>query len=438
MSLAIQRLLAAYRFQPYTGVMFLASVIALWVAGAAWRRRGVSGAGYLALMELAVAIWCFASAWEAAATTVPLKVLWSQIAYLGSCPAPLIFFAFILTYTRQRRYLTPRAMAFLAIVPVLTIVIAAVRSQWVWPEVLIDPHTNIALYHHGLWWWVFVIYAYVLLLLGLVILMGEIRRASAFYRPQLWVILIASLVPIVGNAIYVAGLVPVRGLEWTPLLFSFTGPLMLWGLARHHLLDLAPIARSVLVDTMADGLLVVDAHGRIAYWNPAMQGIAGASAAEVIGCSAEEALARATELLPFCQSTEEQRAEVRLGEGEAERYYDVRMTPLRDARGRFTGRLIVLRDITARKRIEAERERLVAELQEALSNVKTLRGLLPICAWCKRIRDDAGYWQDVALYVSNHTDAEFTHGLCPDCLAKLEQDLPPNKPSATGEERDQS
>jgi PAS domain S-box-containing protein len=94
-------------------------------------------------------------------------------------------------------------------------------------------------------------------------------------------------------------------------------------------------------------------------------------------------------------------------------------------------------DITQRREAEAERERLIAELQEALANVKTLRGLLPICAWCKRVRDDAGYWQDVALYLSQYTDAQFTHGLCPDCLKKLEQELaesdPANHPAANGE-----
>jgi AmiR/NasT family two-component response regulator len=65
-----------------------------------------------------------------------------------------------------------------------------------------------------------------------------------------------------------------------------------------------------------------------------------------------------------------------------------------------------------------EREKLVAELQEALANVKTLRGLLPICASCKKIRDDHGYWQQVEVYIRDHSEVEFSHGLCPDCVGK--------------------
>lgn len=72
-----------------------------------------------------------------------------------------------------------------------------------------------------------------------------------------------------------------------------------------------------------------------------------------------------------------------------------------------------------RARLESEREALIKELQEALAKIKTLSGLLPICAWCKNIRDDKGYWDGVEAYVSAHTQAEFTHSICPDCEKKF-------------------
>ncbi len=76
-------------------------------------------------------------------------------------------------------------------------------------------------------------------------------------------------------------------------------------------------------------------------------------------------------------------------------------------------------DITERKAAEHERERLVNELREALAEVKTLSGFLPICASCKNIRDDSGYWQQIESYLSEHSEVEFTHGICPDCVTKL-------------------
>jgi hypothetical protein len=75
-------------------------------------------------------------------------------------------------------------------------------------------------------------------------------------------------------------------------------------------------------------------------------------------------------------------------------------------------------DVTERKQVEAERDRLIQDLQSALANVKSLSGMLPICAGCKRIRDDKGYWSQVESYIQQHSEAKFTHGLCPDCTRK--------------------
>jgi len=73
----------------------------------------------------------------------------------------------------------------------------------------------------------------------------------------------------------------------------------------------------------------------------------------------------------------------------------------------------------AHKRYLAEREKLIGELQDALAKVKLLSGLLPICASCKKIRDDQGYWKQIEVYIQSHSEAEFTHGICPDCAQKL-------------------
>jgi PAS domain S-box-containing protein len=80
-------------------------------------------------------------------------------------------------------------------------------------------------------------------------------------------------------------------------------------------------------------------------------------------------------------------------------------------------------DITDRKLQEVERERLIEELQKALSEVRTLSGLLPICASCKKIRDDSGYWNQLETYISRHSSAEFSHGICPECARKLYPEL---------------
>jgi len=81
--------------------------------------------------------------------------------------------------------------------------------------------------------------------------------------------------------------------------------------------------------------------------------------------------------------------------------------------------LATLRDVTERVKVEEERERLIRDLQEAMEKIKTLKGLLPICANCKKIRNDDGYWQQIEVYIHEHSDADFTHGICPECMKTL-------------------
>ena len=80
---------------------------------------------------------------------------------------------------------------------------------------------------------------------------------------------------------------------------------------------------------------------------------------------------------------------------------------------------LIIRDISERKLAEHERERLILELQDALAKVKTLSGLLPICASCKKIRDEHGNWHSLETYIRDHSEADFSHGICPVCREKL-------------------
>jgi len=91
-------------------------------------------------------------------------------------------------------------------------------------------------------------------------------------------------------------------------------------------------------------------------------------------------------------------------------------------------------EVSARVRTHLElqqlnhrQERLIRQLKQALDEVKQLRGIIPICSHCKKIRDDSGYWKQVEQYISEHTEAEFSHGLCPNCLEELYPDLADGK-----------
>jgi PAS domain-containing protein len=102
-----------------------------------------------------------------------------------------------------------------------------------------------------------------------------------------------------------------------------------------------------------------------------------------------------------------------------ERNFIVTARPYLDSKQKPIGIIESFQDITALKLLEKEKEKLIEKLQESLEKVKLLSGFLPICASCKKIRDDQGYWKQIESYIRDHSEAEFSHGICPDCAKKL-------------------
>lgn len=104
-------------------------------------------------------------------------------------------------------------------------------------------------------------------------------------------------------------------------------------------------------------------------------------------------------------------------------YWDWTLKAVKDSEGQVIGLVASLYETTERVRNREVLNRTVTELQQALAKVRTLSGFLPICASCKKIRDDSGYWEQIETYLKEHSDAEFSHGLCPECAAKLYPEL---------------
>lgn len=178
-----------------------------------------------------------------------------------------------------------------------------------------------------------------------------------------------------------------------------------------------------------DSIILLDKEGKIRLWNQAAGRIHGYSPEEARGKNIIELLTPARDLekrlAAFRESlvsgqdaTINQMTEwtVRRKDG-YEIMIELSLSVAMLGGHRFF--LAVERDITERKKSEMELELLIKSLEDALANVKTLRGLVPICAACKKIRDDQGYWNRVESYISAHSEARFSHGICPECVRKL-------------------
>jgi PAS domain S-box-containing protein len=187
-----------------------------------------------------------------------------------------------------------------------------------------------------------------------------------------------------------------------------------------------------VLENSSDSIYILDRNGVIKAANREFETLLNRSSKEIIGKNIREFI------------YPEDYSLVTLGEIESlengtsrnydlrflQKYGDVRTALIREvmvSKDRYHPQFqIIATDITERKIAEAERERLVRELKNALAEVRTLGGLLPICASCKKIRDDKGYWTQLEGYIQAHSGAKFTHGICPDCMKELYPDFAPD------------
>ncbi|MGC9325146.1 MAG: PAS domain S-box protein [Desulfomonilia bacterium] len=194
-----------------------------------------------------------------------------------------------------------------------------------------------------------------------------------------------------------------------------------------------------MIEHCAVAIFAIDTHHRVIHWNSACEELTGIKAGDVIGTGRHWSAFYEHER-PCLSDIIIDGDLSRLGElykihgqsvllshglhaegwyprvGGKERYLIFDAAPIRTRDGDLLAVIETLQDITVLKRVEEEREHLNAELVEALKQIKTLKGLIPICAACKKIRDDKGYWKQLESYLEEHSEAIFSHGLCPDCF----------------------
>jgi len=363
---------------------FTANMIPLWIsapiagllAGYTWRHRKTSGAIPLSVLLLLLFQWDLSYIFQLAATDLATKVIWANITFIGVVATPVAWFIFALEYAGQRTWINARRLILLSIVPFSTIVIIFTNqyhglfraTQKLGSEggfLLLDT-TN------GPWFWVHAAYTYILIMTGLVMIIRALLRWPSAYRGQMLFILLSTLTPLIANVITIFQLLPIK-IDLTPFAFTVTGVGLAYALFRHQLLDIAPIARDIVIDGMKEGMIVLDSNGRIVDINRAAQQMAGLhSGQQPIGKQLTDVLIPWSQLIEKYRNVPEADDEIVFGEGETQRWYGLTLSMLLDENKQPIGRVILARDITDRKEAERRLSESEARFRQIVENASDL------------------------------------------------------------------
>jgi signal transduction histidine kinase len=297
-----------------------------------WRHRRASAGASLAVMLAAAGWWGLAYAIELGSTRLSARLFWGDAKWLGIVLLPPAFYAFVMQYTGRERWVNRRTLAALAVVPLATIGLLAVPAthdlvRYYPPEAAADPAAAIA--QVGPLFWPFLVYANLVIWGSTAVFVWTLTRLSRLYWRQSLLLIVAVLLPSLANVAHNLNLGLFRHVEPTPFLFVLTGAVLVWGVFRFRLLDLAPIATSSVFETMLDGVLVLDPYRRVVKLNPAAERALGVPAAQAVGRPVEQLLGVEPSLV--------ERADDPVLPEEVElagRRYELSTTPLRDREGR--------------------------------------------------------------------------------------------------------
>jgi len=348
-----------FEYSPYILPLVVSSIIVGFVAVYIWKRRTTAnGAMALVTLALASAIWSLGYALEIAGADLPTKIFWGKFQYIGIGTIPLSWIVFAYSHSVPGTRMSRRNVALLSIVPCITLVLAFTTELHglIWKDFRIQTIGTFSALEltHGFWFWIYWGYSNILLLVGTVFIFRSFNRMKGLFRRQNVILLIAVLTPWAGNILYVLGLSPIPNLDITPFAFTVSVVVFTWGIFTFKLVNLAPVARDLVVEKMPDGMIVLDAQGTIVDINPALQKALGVSASQAIGRTAKDLLQAWPSLVERYESLMEAQDEIVLGDGESQRWYELRMSPLVDNRNGLLGRVVTVHDISERKQMEEE------------------------------------------------------------------------------------
>ena len=365
-----------FQFHPYAIVLAISALAAL-VAALIILRRAVPGSWALGGVLLSSFVWSGAYALSWSVVGFYEKLLWLKFMYFGVGAVPGLFLIFTLIITHHTGWLTRRNLVLLCLEPAVITLLVWIDPRFIFDriELHLVGSTTALIIQRGFGFWFNTFYSYTVILLAFYILGASARQANTFFRRQYLLILLGSVIPLAASLFTQAKYTELADLDMAPISFAVSSVIFAYAVFRHQFMDLLPVARGHLIESMSDGILVLDEKSRIVDINPVMRDFLEDDPASFIGQNVSVILQQ------WSQNTEqlligaETRTELKISKRPS-RYLDLRITALYDNNKKRNGYLMVFRDVTDRKEVEKNLRRAMDRLQTQLIEIGTLQSQL--------------------------------------------------------------
>ncbi len=327
---------------------------------------------YFTLMMVMIAEWSLMSMLESAAVTIPSKVFWSKLEYIGALSTGVFFLRYALGVAEIRESRIKKNFWAFWILPFIIVCLAATNEfhNLIWTGFEWSPDgVNILIYKHGPAFYIGIIYSLILVLVAQIVIIRAHPEMPLSFRRQARSVILACIFPFVAALIYTTGYTLMEGLNITVLSFSVSGIIILFGITRYRIFDIAPFARKRLTEIMQDAIIVVDSDAKIIYHNPS-----ASSLLQIESKYFYSDLAGISWLYKPCATLLEQstaQSDIIIQNEEKEWFY-VQVLNMNDDHSNLKAKLLVIRNITRIKTLEIQTQRLNEELTTSHDQLLTI------------------------------------------------------------------
>ncbi|MEI6433999.1 MAG: histidine kinase N-terminal 7TM domain-containing protein [Bacteroidota bacterium] len=355
----------SWQFTYITWIYVVTAVVCLQLLFFVYNMQKIKGRTEFQWLMLLAAFWSFVLIFESAAPNISTKVVWSQFEYFANMGIPLLFLRFILTYDIDGSTWLKRHYWLFWVIPVVTIIFVFTNRfhHLIWTGFSWSPAGhNILVYHHGAVFFVGMAFSLGLIIFSEILLIRILSKRKDFFNSKAKYLLTASIVPLLTATLYTLGLSPLEGLNIAPMGMLIFGLIFLSGSARENLFDLIPFSHQLMIEKMGDGVIVLDKYGNILDISlPALTLLKLDH--QPLGKQVGEVFPYLNQVVYSATDSDELRMEILLDHPDLV-WIETYRFPLRDSKGGFLGNLLMLHDITNRKKSEVQLKKLADELTE--------------------------------------------------------------------------
>lgn len=347
-----------WELHPYTIALVVSSAISAILAVAAWKKRSSSGSISFIIMMFSLSAWSMVHIFELKGADVQTKSCFANIQFFFIVTVPVVWLMFVMYYTRRLNMLTRQNISKLAIIPFLTVFLV-----WTNPlhhlvftkaELISSPPFLLLYRHFGPWFWIHTAYSYLLMLAGAFLLVRSFLITPQLFKGQTLFLLVGLLAPWLGNIIYIFKISPWWNLDMTPFAFTISGAAFGWSIFKYRLLNIVPIAYSLMLNNMRDAVFVFDVKNRLLDLTPSAMQFAGLDRKQMMGTDAERIIPGWVSIVAGLEEAGKVSKQISFDdEARGKTYFDITVTPLLK-KGYLLGRLAVMRDITEERSLEAQ------------------------------------------------------------------------------------